>query len=289
MAWYIRNEDKVIGPFPAGHIQQSILLGRIGLNDQASKDKEEWVVVRTCAELIPDVLKLGRDVENRQERIEAAKRWADERRYERRDGEAPDRVGPGRRDEESYTAAEYREHREAVLAQNKRRRDKSLIGIVLVVLILTLGVAAGFLLPSPEQEAAQCTSPASVNVNWRNCQFVGLQSLNSNLNSAVLANANLESSNLVGSSIKQADLSYINLRHANLSFVNLSRSRLIGADLRNSDLSNVNFNGADLSYANLTGATITNTDFNGAMLKNTLWVDGQTCLAQSVGECLTQP
>ncbi len=288
MAWYIRNQDKVIGPFPAGQIQQSILLGRIGLNDQASKDKEDWVVVRTCAELIPDVLKLGRNVENREERIEAAKRWADERRFERREGEDAERVGPGRRDEESFTASEYREHRESVLAQNKIRRDKSLMGIILVVVILTLGVAAGFMLPTPEQEAAQCSSPAAANVNWRNCQFVGLQSLNSNLNRAQLANANLESANLVGSSIKQADLSYVNLRNANLSFVNLSRTRLIGADLRNADLSNVNFNGANLSYANLTGATLNNTEFKDATLKNTIWITGQTCLAESVGKCLTQ-
>jgi len=287
MAWYIRNQNKVIGPFPAGHIQQSILLGRIALDDQASKDKQDWVKVRSCAELIPDVLRLGRNIENREERIEAAKRWADERRYERRDGEEPDRHGPGRRDIESFTTTEYREHRETVLAQSKVRRDKGILGIILVTVVLVLGVVAAFLFPTPEQEIAQCTSPAAGKVNWQNCQLVGLQSLNSNLDDAVLANANLESANLMGSSIKKADLSYINFRHANLTFVNLSYSRLIGADLRNADLSNVNFKGADLSYANLTGATLSDTDFDGAIMKNMIWINGEICTPESVGRCQT--
>jgi len=289
MAWYIRNQNKVIGPFPAGHIQQSILLGRIGLDDQASRDKEDWVKVRNCADLIPDVLRLGRDVENRKERIEAAKRWADERRYERRDGEESDRVGPGRRDDESFTTTEYREHREAVFAQSKVRRDKNIIGVLLVSIVLVLAVMIGMMLPSPEQEAAQCSAPAAANVNWRNCQLVGLQSLNGILDGAVLANANLESANLMGTSLEKADLSYVNFRHANLSFVNLSRSKLIGADLRNADLNNVNFKGADLSYANLSGATLSNTNFKNAILKNTIWINGQTCTPESVGKCLIPP
>jgi len=288
MAWYIRNQNKVIGPFPAGQIQQSILLGRIGLDDQASKDKQDWVMVRSCTELIPDVLKIGGEVENRDERIEAAKRWADERRYERRDGEEPERVGAGRRDDESFTITEYREHRETMLANSKIHRDKSTLGIILVALVLVLGVVAGFMFPSPEHEVVQCSSPATEKINWRGCQFVGLQSLNSGLDGAFLANANFESANLMGSSIINADLSYINFRHANLTFVNLSRSRLIGADLSNSDLSDVNFKGADLSYANLFGATLSNTNFDGAIMKNTIWITGQVCTENSISTCRVQ-
>jgi len=288
MVWYIRSQNKVMGPFPAGHIQQSILLGRIGLDDHASEDKQEWRPVRNCAELIPDVLKLDATAENREERIEAAKRWADERRYERREGEDPSRTGAGRRDEESVITAEYREHREAGFKAVKTRRDKSVLVLLMVVVLLISGVSVALLLPTPVPKLAQCNSPAADNINWVDCQLIGLQSLNSRLNGAILANGNFEAANLVGSEINQADLSYINLKNANLSFVSLKKSRLIGADLRHSDLSNVDFQGADLSYANLTGANIMNVNFDKAVLKNTIWVDGKICRHSSVGQCLTQ-
>jgi len=287
MVWYIRNENGVIGPFPAGHVQQSILLGRIALDDDASQDKQDWLPVRRCAELIPDVLKLDRSVENREERIQAAKRWADERRHERREGEDPVRTSAGRRDEEPPEAMEYRHQREAGFKATRLRRERNFQGLIIVVILILAGVAAGFLFPAAEPVAAQCHAPAAAKINWMDCQLVGLQSLNSDLNGAVMANGNFESANLVGSSIDQANLSYVNLSKANLSFVSLKQTRLIGADLRYADLSNANFQGADLSYANLTGAIMRNTDLDGALLKNAIWTDGKTCLPGSVGQCLT--
>ena len=288
MAWYIRSNNKVSGPFPAGQIQQSILLGRIALNDQASKDKEDWLSIRTVSELIPDVLKLDRNDENRKERIEAARRWADERRYERRETSDPSRSGPGRRGEESFATSESRHAREVELKAKKLRREKYTVTAIIFIILLGAGIGVGFLLPTPQQEVAQCEAQAADKINWRDCQLIGLQSLNSSLNGAILANANLESANLVGSSMREADLSYINLRNANLSFVSLQKARLFGADLRKADLTSADIQGADLSYANLTGAKLDGVKLDGAILKNTIWTDGSTCLSVSVGACQKQ-
>lgn len=285
MYWYVRSQNKVKGPFPGGQIQQSILLGRVSLNDLASTDKEEWTPIRQCPQLIPEVLKGSSDDENRKERINAARRWADERRGERREDTDPARLAPGRREEEPFTTAEYRQHREAAAAEIRARRDRNIIGLIVIALVIIGGVIIAFTLPPPRQEDAQCASPARPKVNWGNCQLVGLQSIDSHLDESRLSNSNLESANLLGSSIRKADLAYANLKNANLSLTDLSQSRMTGADLRGADLSKANLTKADLAYANLKGATITNANFNQTVLNNAIWIDGSKCLTPSIGTC----
>jgi uncharacterized protein YjbI with pentapeptide repeats len=260
-------------------------LGRYTLNDLVSKDKEDWLSIRQCPELIPDVLKGDPHDENRNERIKAARRWADERRGERREDADPARTGPGRREPESLTTAEYRQQREQVSSEIRPRRDKSLLGLGLVIILIVGGVIAAFQLPPPEVEEAQCNSPARAKINWQNCQLVGLQSINSNLSESQLSNANLESANLLGSNFQKADVSYANLKNANLSFVEFQNARMLGADLHGADLTNADLTNADLSYANLQGAKIKNTNFTGAILSNVIWVDGRKCVSPSIGKC----
>jgi len=288
MYWYVRSQNKITGPFPSGQIQQSILLGRVKLDDSVSKDKEEWTTIRRCPEIIPDILKEDPNAENHKERIKAAQRWADERRGERRLDEGPDRTGPGRREEEAYTTSEYRHQREAGASASQSRRDKSIIGLILVVALILIGVIAAFTIPPPVQEEAQCDSLAKPGVNWMNCQFIGLQSINSNLSEARLSNANLESANLLGSNLQKADLSYANLKNATLSYIELQDARLLGADLRGVNLSETNLTNADLSYVNLKGATLTNAILTNTILSNAIWVDGRKCLSPSIGSCQLQ-
>ena len=285
MYWYVRSHNKVTGPFPGGQIQQSILLGRVSLDDLVSKDKEEWTAIRRCPEIIPDVLKENPDDKNHKERVKAAQRWADERRSERRLDEDPERTGSGRREEEAYMTAEYRQHREVAALASRTRRGKSVIGLVLIVVLIIGGVIAAFTLPSPVQDDAQCASPARPGINWMNCQLTGLQSINSNLNASRLSNANLESANLLGSSIQNADLSYANLKNADLSYVEFQDSRMLGADLRGADLSKANLSKADLSYVNLKGANLTGATLTNTILSNAIWLDGRKCLSPSVGRC----
>jgi len=285
MYWYIRSQNKVTGPFPSGQIQQSILLGRYSLNDLVSKDKEEWLSIRQCSELIPDVLKGDAHDENRQERIKAARRWADERRGERREDADPQRTGPGRRADESISTSEYREQREATTSALKKRRERSIAGLFLVVILIVGGVIAGIQLPPSLPESAQCNSPAQPNVNWRHCQLLGLQSINSNLSDANLSSANLEAANLLGSNLQRADLSYVNFKNANLSLVDFQHARILGADLQNADLTNADFRNADLSYVNLSGANIKNAKFDSTILSNAIWIDGRKCNSSSIGQC----
>ena len=285
MYWYIRRDDKVEGPFPAGQIQQSVLLGRLQMHDQVSSDKEEWQFLQQCPELIPDVMK-GKDNDvAHQERLAAAKRWADERRFERREGEDESRLGPGRRDEEPVLAQEYRDHRELSSKSLQQRNDKSLFGLIAVVVFVVLFLAVAFLLPSPEHVDSECLSPVRPGINWKHCELIGLKAQNSDLTGAILSNANLQDAKLSASKLHNTDLSYANFQGASLRGSEITKARLTGADLRGANLSNTNFKGSDLSYVNLTNATIEGAVFTDAQLNNAIWIDGRVCKSGSVGQC----
>lgn len=287
MHWYIRSNNKVTGPFPAGQIQQSVLLGRVSLNDEASTDKEEWKPLRQIRNLIPELLLADPADEFARERLAAARRWADERRLERRTEDDPQRVGPGRREPESYTSLEYRSHREAVADELRPGRERYALGLIVVIVLLLGGAFAAFTWVPEQPLAAQCEQPAAPGVNWRSCNKSGIQMLRLDLQGAIFNAAEMQGANLFGSNLTGADLAYADLSRSNLSFVNLEGASLKGANLRSSDLSNSHLDNTDLSYANLTNATIVDASFNGSNLSNAIWLDGRTCLPGSIGECKT--
>ena len=78
-AWYIRSQSdgEIKGPFPGGQISQEMLLGRYKLDDEVSHDKEEWVLIRHVAEIVPDIFTENRDDPGFKGRLAAARRWAD--------------------------------------------------------------------------------------------------------------------------------------------------------------------------------------------------------------------
>lgn len=286
MHWYVRSKNKVIGPFPTGQIQQAILLGRIPVHAEVSQDKEEWKPLRQCPQLIPDVLKGDRNDEHARERLAAARRWADERRRERRAGEDdPNRKGPGRRSEEGYDTLVYRDHREAVTESFRPSKERTLLVWLAVVIILGAGGYAGFRWVPQTPAGPQCEAPASKGVNWRQCNKAGLQLLNTDLSAAVLNSTNLQRANLFGSKFVKADLAYADLSNTNLSFADLQQAQLKGANLRAADLNKANLRGADLSYADLQDAKLIDTVLTNANLSNAIWVDGRKCLVGSVGVC----
>ena len=289
MYWFVRQQNRVTGPFPAGQIQQSVLLGRFSLGDEVSRDKDEWQTIRECPELIPEVLKSNSNDVQARERIEAARRWADERRSERREGEDPDRLGPGRRGPEAFGDLEYRQHREQTGKLLRRRRERTLLGVLIVMVLLGTGIVAAYLFPTPQSQTPQCNVEAAPGVNWQQCQMVGAQLLKRNLNKAQLSNANLESASLFGSELNQSDCAYINLKNANLSFVRATNSRFTGADMQQADLSDADFSQSDLSYVNFKNAKVANTNFSGAKLDHSIWIDGRICLTGSTGKCRFTP
>jgi hypothetical protein len=275
MLWYVRNKNKVIGPFPTGQIQQAILLGRISAHAEVSQDKEEWKPLRQCPQLIPAVLRGDASDEHTRERLAAARRWADERRRERRLGEDdPDRQGPGRRAQESYTTLEYRDHRETTV-----------IVLLSVVVLLAAGVYAGFKWVPQQPAGPQCEAAATKSINWRQCNKAGLQLLNSDLSGATFNSINLQGANLFGSKFSKADLSYADLSNSNLSFTDFQQAQLKGANLRAADLSKANLSNADLSYADLQNAKLVDTVYTHTNFSHAIWVDGRKCLAGSIGVC----
>ena len=286
MYWYVRIENKVRGPFPPKQVQQSVLLGRVDLSTPVSKDQEEWLPLRTFPELVPEVLKGDNTDPQNRERLAAARRWADERRGERRDADEPDRLGDGRRHPESIPVQEYREHREEVVAQLKKTSDRNMwMGLAIALLLLIIGAYAGFTLLPAEPPSADCTAVAAPGVNWNHCQLSGVQILNQDFSKANMNSTNLQNANLFGGVFNETDLSYANLNQVNLRYAMLHNTKLKGASLRRSALTNASIANADLSYANLTDANIENTSFNNVKLDNAIWIDGRTCAKGSIDTC----
>lgn len=287
MNLFIRKNNKVTGPFPLKQLQQSILLGRLALNDEVSKDRQEWVAVRSVPELIPDVLKGDVTDPLTKERIAAARRWADERRGERRDEAESNRAGPGRREPETNGTLKHRQQREANIRNTKMSQER-LVGAGLVVVLIL--VAAGYLgiryIPTTDA-GAQCEAAPAKGVNWDSCNFVGLQAIKVNLSQAQLNGTNLLNANLFGSNFVEANIAYANFTQANLSFAEMQRAQAKGANFSQADLTNANLSSADLSYANFKQAKLLNTILTAAVLDNAIWTDGKICQVGSLGKCIT--
>lgn len=286
-AWYIRHKGNIEGPFPAGQIKQELLLGRYRLDNEVSHDKENWQTIKTIRSLIPDVLLTDRDDPDRKERISAARRWADERRVERRGDKRQEGNGRERRDGEPYESVEYRFNREVTMSDVRARRNnqwKALAGLIVFIGIIIY--AAFTWVPAPEKAEADCEAIAGPAVNWSHCRMAGLQSLNQNFSAAIMQSTDLSGANFYGSNLNNAQLSYADLGGAHLRLVDFTLANLKGASLRNADLTNANFSQADLSYVDLTDATIEDADFSQAKLDSAIWVDGKKCQAGSVGRCM---
>ena len=129
--WFIRRRGEVIGPYPGGLVSRYILLGRVQETDEVSSDGREWLLVSDVPELIPEILKGDTSDPLIQERLQAARRWADERNRDRRtDGEMgsipqENRQGNDRRDLEEASVVGYRYIRtrreQEILAESQNR------------------------------------------------------------------------------------------------------------------------------------------------------------------------
>ena len=258
-AWYIRclPENEVKGPFPAGQISQEILLGRYKPTDEVSHNKEIWLKIENVAELLPDIFTKDRENPDFEDRLAAARRWADERK----------RSGTVNRNNK----------------KNSLLTTIMQVGAVLTVVFFVIVLAFKY---SPKSKiTADCSAPAQKEVNWNECNFIAAQLMRVNLDKANLMNTNLQQANLLGANLSFANLKYAKLNSANLQSVNFTKATLKGANLVAADLTDAIFSETDLSYANFQGALIHNTHFDGALLSNAIWVDGRTCAKGSIGQC----
>ena len=291
-SWYLRIRGEVKGPYPAGLVSRYLLLGRITDSDHVSNDGQEWFALKEVPELIPQVLKGDTSDPLNQERLQAARRWADERSVERRgergdDGLTQDnRQGSDRRGTEQVSLLEYRERRmgryQGLFAESQGRWT-------MLMIVGTVAIAAGaFLLlykPPPPQLGADCHSPPAPKVNWSNCVLDGARLQGRNLSGATLYSASLTATDLSGSVLKGTNLSYAALSIANLTGVDLRGGILVGTKLRQAKLTNARLENADLSYADLMGADLSGAHLHNTKLGNAIWTDGRRCLPGSIDTC----
>ena len=290
--WYLRKYGEVKGPYPAGLISRYILLGRVNDGDEVSSDGEEWIVIRDIPELIPDVMKGDTSDPLVQERLQAARRWADERGIDRRgerERQAPsqqNRRGSDRREEEQSPVIEHRyrrtEREQELLADSRGRWT-------MLMITGTIAIVAGIFLllykPPLPQLGADCSSPPAPKVNWSNCVLDGAHLDKLNLTGAKLYSASLTAADLRKVKLAHGDLSYAALSIANLEDADLREAVLIGAKLRQAKLNNAHLDNADLSYADLTGADLSGVKMHNTKLGNAIWTDGSRCLPGSIDGC----
>jgi len=273
-AWYIRHlaDMEVKGPFPAGQISQEILLGRHKAEDEVSHDKEQWYKIRELPELLPNVLSSDAEQPEFEDRLAAARRWADERR---------DIAGRGTKNSNEIKRLHG-------LVNNAKKKNNfvssciqmgAVLGIVFALVVLAFQY-------SPEIKVeVDCSAAAKPGVDWRECVLVSMQLAETELKAANLMNTNLEYANMVGANLSQSNLKYSKLNSANLQGANLTKANLKGASLIGTDLSDATLQQADLSYATLRGAIIDDADFSAAILDGAIWVDGRSCAKDSIGQC----
>lgn len=279
--WYVRRGGKVSGPFPTQVVANNALLGRFLPGDEVSLDQSEWRQLMAVEALMPpELLELHRttDPEQRQwleERLKAARRWADQRTHEdrRKEREVWDeaRRGEERRKipADSDVLALPHHHAPAEREPSLRRYLGPVLGLGVVFLAVILGlfyfkpvhpVKVGVMPMQP-----QCQQAAVPRINWSGCDKRKVR----------LRGADLGGSNLGYADFSQADLSGSRMRQASL----------VGANFRNADLNHADLDGADLSYADLGGANLVSASLAGTVLDHAIWTDGRECAAGSLGQC----
>ncbi|MCW8900583.1 MAG: pentapeptide repeat-containing protein [Gammaproteobacteria bacterium] len=282
-AWYIRSPGggETKGPFPGGQISQEIVLGRHKLTDEVSHDKEEWFVIRDIPELLPEVFTKNRDKPDFKNRLDAARRWADERR-----GISDIDKGDERRSNVSYESEEIKRlHRLAIEAKKESNPVATFVQLSFVLVAIITVIVLAFQYSPEDENIVDCAEPAKQGVNWSGCKFIGAQLFQKQLVAANLMNANLQTANLQSSDLSHANLKYAQLHLTNLVNVNFTKANLTGADLMGANLSGAVLQQANLSYANFRDAIINDADFSNARLGNAIWIDGRTCSVNSVGSC----
>lgn len=274
--WYVRRGDKMAGPFPSQVITNHALLGRLKLTDEVSTDRLVWQSLADVRELLPHELLEVHAEDNpeqrqwREERLKAARRWADERTHEeRRTEELTERPEDRRQTNESSDVLALPHHHPAPAEAPGKR---SYLGVaILVVVGLAAGLGLFYFQPvNPVKVGVipaqpQCQQAPSPRVNWNGCDKQEMR--------------------LRGVDLSASDLTYANFYHADLSGSRLSRAKLVGSNLGGALLNDVDLSNADLSYADLKSASLISASLAGAILDHAIWTDGRECAAGSIGQC----
>lgn len=284
--WYTRRHGRSIrGPFAESVITNHFLLGRLNADDEVSTDQITWQLIYSKSQLQSNHNFLSE---------EQVKKYLNERDgFDRRyplgveDQPIPQRRLTTRRTDEDDSDIQSRQLRSLIMQKFRQRKQPIFWPVVITFSILTfifiLTIIYAKPLPSP---LGNCDDPATSNVNWANCIKPQLNLHDKILSNAQLRNSQLVGSNMMNTTLTNADMAYADLRFTNLSYSQLQNSLLLGANLKNADLSYADLSNADLSYADLTGANLGGSQLDNARFGNAIWVDGQICAPQSIGQCI---
>jgi len=241
--------------------------------------------------LIPDILEADKDDPIQQERLMAARRWADERLARDRRDTSPDARANERRDASDRRDLELEdvlEHRSILRGRSNGKEVKGVFTAELFLAAVVILIAwAGYYAyqNQPEKIVINCQAAPQQGINWTNCILLNKNLQSANLENAILLNTRLAAANLQSANLKAANMSYVDLSNANLIGADMSNGMLKGANLSNADLRGASLVNADLSFANLTGANVKSVNLEGAQLSKAIWIDGSTCAEGAVGVC----
>ena len=291
--WYTRSGDEIHGPFPAAVISQYLLLGRLSRSDEVSQNQEAWYSIDKVKELIPDVMKADLSDSFNKERLEAAKRWADERfATDRRDdkdnpNEIDDRRDGGRRLPEDEDVVDHRQIKLRRSYHSKSEESSNWPALVAILAVIGgLVFLAVKLAPEQVEIVQDCLAEPSPGIDWNNCRRQGASLNGANLEQAKIRNADFSGGSLQNANLSQADMAFTNFSLADMRQANMQKSLLMGASFHGADLRWANLRGADLSYVDFFGAKLEGANFAGAKLDKAIWVDKSICAVGSVGQCV---
>ena len=280
--WYIKLGERVHGPFPNKLVGRYLILGRITLDTEVSQDKQHWSAVKNFPAMVPDVvLEAGTPEGDRA--LMLARIREDERSSRSEENTAFD----DRRDEEEDVLQLHRQLRDDVLYGMQAEPKKRIVYIIVIaLLVLTL---LGIYIASLSQEdirLADCAAQAEPGINWSGCNKEGALLRHQNLRQANFRNAKLQSVDFSAAQLQQADLAYTDLSRANLLSAQCQQANFKGANLYNANLQGADLSGANFSHAELIGAQLAGAELSSAIFDHAIWVNGEKCLAGSVGACL---
>ncbi len=289
--WYVRRSDEVRGPFPAAQVARHIILGRVRLGDEVSRDGLQWMPLGDRPELLPAALRQASD----EDTLWRLRLREDERSgLDRRAGRvvppeiAERRSGRERRQPEPVALVRRRRSRIEYLQDLRRRtppRPGRWVWAGLGVALIAV-VAVALLATDPRPPAGlRCNADPAPGVDWHECRLEALDVSGLDLSGARLRGTKARAAQMLGTRLTGADLAYADLAGARMTAADLSRASLVGANLALADLSRADLSRSDLSYADLTRAQLEGARLEGATLDRAVWVDGRVCAPGSVGTC----
>lgn len=284
--WYLRYNDRVLGPFPSPQIAELLNSGEVTPEWEISLNETDWLTIVESGQFDEAILDSRniKDTETpgwREERQKARQRWLGDSDIVK-NASSHDPI----RDVETRQAISMDHIKTGALLEAEKRKPISFFSPLLgILLLLMVGIGVWWgQREKPIQagigSAAICAAPAADGVNWSHCDKRGL-----NLTGLHVRNARMEKTRLDDAQLGGADLSYAVLTGASLRNVQFSGSVLLGAEMTGADLSGADLAGANLQYAVLKGAVLAGTRLNSARLDKATWVDGRVCAEDSIGSC----